>query len=177
MSLLIPAQSAFGLLTETAARLPAILILIPPVLQLRGNLFGVLCGRLSTALHLGTIEPRFRGNSSAFKSTLLGIFLLATLSSIWSGLLGYVMGTLFDVASPSPIWYLSLFFYLAIAFLSAMLATAVTVPITLAAAFQAYKRGLDPDVLLYPMMSSVSDSLTGFSIVVVARFMNLILVV
>jgi len=177
MSFMIPAQSVFGLLTETVTRLPAILVLIPPILELRGNLFGVFCGRLSTALHLGTIEPRFRGNTSTFRSTVLGVFLLATVSSLWSGALGYVMSKVFGVAPPSPVWFLSVVFYFSVAFLSAMLATVMTAPITLAAAFQTYRRGLDPDVLLYPMISSVSDSLTGFSILLVARLVSFLLVI
>ncbi|MBI2167959.1 MAG: magnesium transporter [Actinobacteria bacterium] len=46
-----------GSITDTLERLPGLLVLIPPVLALRGNIGGTLASRLGTAIHAGTYRP------------------------------------------------------------------------------------------------------------------------
>lgn len=38
---------------------PGLLVLIPGAIGMRGNIFGSFASRLSTALHIGIIDPKF----------------------------------------------------------------------------------------------------------------------
>jgi len=50
----LAAGATLGFMTDTLALLPGLMILIPPAIGMRGNIFGALGSRLGTAMHVGT---------------------------------------------------------------------------------------------------------------------------
>jgi mgtE-like transporter len=60
------AGAVLGSLTDTFARYPGLLLLVPAAIGLRGNIFGALGNRVSTSIHAGELQLRLRG------STVLG---------------------------------------------------------------------------------------------------------
>src|SRR4029450_8414157 len=67
------AGAVLGAITGTFHRLPGLLILVPPAIGLRGNVFSALGSRLSTAIHAGTFRPTLR------RGTVLGDNVVASL--------------------------------------------------------------------------------------------------
>ncbi|MDY6780339.1 MAG: magnesium transporter, partial [Halobacteria archaeon] len=47
-------------MTDALTRYPGLLLLLPAFLATRGNVYGALGARISTGLHQGLIEPRFK---------------------------------------------------------------------------------------------------------------------
>ena len=56
-----------GAMDEYLVLIPGLLMLIPPTVGLRGNIFGALGSRLSSKLHLGTLEPRISDNQALIR--------------------------------------------------------------------------------------------------------------
>ncbi len=133
---------------------PYILIILPGLMGLRGNVFGALCSRLSTAFYLGSSLPSFRDNY-VYQNFFF---------SIW--------------ASTVPIFLLMLIGLLKIrdfeGFLSSLqisIASSALVGLLLSLAsilivVTSFKRSIDPDSISGPLITSIADIVTVPSIVV-----------
>ncbi|MDX1611515.1 MAG: magnesium transporter [Candidatus Thermoplasmatota archaeon] len=131
---------------------PWLLALVPVVNALGGNLGSVLGARLTSALHLGTLEPRLtRGPLTANMGLTLGaggtIYLLLAVVTF---LVGPHLG-LFP--------QLSFLVVLALVLGSGILLTGGVITLSLAAALVAYRRGLDPDDIVIPLVTNAADLL------------------
>lgn len=109
---------------------------------------GLLSGRLSTALHLGTVYPRFTKNTKSFYKLVDAVIVLTLATSLSVSLISLFIGTLF--------WGITVVDYSAI--LIVMVSTLAVglffSLLTLKVAFISFKRGLDPDIIVYPIMST-----------------------
>src|SRR3989337_765655 len=56
--------------------------LFPAVIGAKGVIEGLLSGRLSTALHLGTVYPRFSGNTKHFYKLVEAVTVLTLATSV-----------------------------------------------------------------------------------------------
>jgi cation transporter-like permease len=59
---------------------PWVLALYPAVISVKAIITGILTGRLSTALHLGTMYPKLFGNTKSFYK-LIGAMIVLTLAT------------------------------------------------------------------------------------------------
>jgi len=125
----------------------------PPILSARGVIGGLFCGRLSTALHLGTVQPRFFGNTKGFYLLFRAIVVLTFEASVFMGLIA-VLFTWFYGGSTAEFWNILL-----VMMASMALALIIISPLTLTVSFLSFKHGLDPDIILYPIESTVADLL------------------
>ncbi len=109
---------------------------------------GLLSGRLSTGLHLGTIYPRFSGNTKSFHKLIHAIIVLTLVTSLTVSVISLFFGYL--------LWGITLTDFPAI--LSVMVSTlAIGLLfsfVTIKVAFVSFKRGLDPDIVVYPIIST-----------------------
>jgi len=125
----------------------------PCVLTVRGMIGGMVCGRLSSGLWLGTIRPSFLKNTEEFKAIYQIALVLSALSSlimsfvIWSYGLpsGADLSTALEITS-------AMTSTMALSFL-------ITMPIPALTAFVSFRHGVDPDVVTYPVGSTSSDIL------------------
>lgn len=147
---------------------PWILLLFPPVLSVRGSIGGILSGKLSTMLHVGEAEPRLRGNTRQFYSLVNAILFLSFADTIGIGALAFLVNLLLGnvVIQHLP-------FFIVVPPLTCVLAMSVAIPVVLFVGATAFKKGLDPDVILYPAMSTVDDVVVTVCYVVVV---NLVLI-
>ncbi|MCK4637480.1 MAG: magnesium transporter, partial [Methanomicrobia archaeon] len=83
-----------GVYSSNLALIPALLILIPGAIAMRGNIFGAFGSRLGSYLHLGQIEPYFKRTKlldqnilSSFSLSFFMSLLLAFTSSIFAKIL------------------------------------------------------------------------------------------
>ena len=146
---------------------PWAIALYPAVLGAKGVIEGILSGRLSTALHLGTIYPSFLKNTKSFYSLIEAVIVLTLVTSVAMSAISLVFGTVF--------WGITFSDFPAI--LAVVVATMALglalLTITVKVAFVSFKRGLDPDIMIYPIMSAVASIFITFCYIVT---LNLFLV-
>jgi len=130
---------------------PWAIAVYPAILTARGVISGLFSGRLSTALHIGTIHPRLRGNTKNFHMLFKSIIFITLETSIAMSLVSLIFGSLF--------WGITF-----VDFSDILIVTSATMVlglanslITIEIAFISFKKGLDPDVIVYPVMSTVAD--------------------
>ena len=129
------------------------MILIPPSIGLRGNIYASLGSRLSTYLHTGKIEPKFEFNPKIAENVYSSTFLLLVLS-IFNGFVAAEIASLIGIHEFSFDLVLNLILISAIA---AFLSAIFMVPATLALAIGSYMWGWDPDNLTAPLITLIGD--------------------
>ena len=141
--------SQLGLFQRSDA--PWAIALYPAVVSAKGVIGGLLSGRLGTALHLGTVYPRFFNNTKSFYKLVQALIVITLATSTAMSSISLVFGHLF--------WGITFADFPAI--LSVVVATMasglVITLLTIKVAFISFKRGLDPDIVVYPIMSTTAD--------------------
>jgi mgtE-like transporter len=135
---------------------PWAIALYPAVVSVKGVITGLLTGRLSTALHLGTIYPKFFGNTKTFYKLLEAMVVLTLATSATISVIAILFGSLFwgiTVADFSAI--------LAVMVSTMSLGLLMTL-ITVKFTFLSFKESLDPDTVVYPAISTVADIVITF---------------
>lgn len=137
---------------EALFELPWLLALVPVVNALGGNLGAVLGARLTSSLHLGTLEPRLvRGELTTHLTlTLVGGAAVYGLLALFTFLVGPHTG-LFPPLGLGTVAFLVLG--------SGSILTVGVIGLSLGAAFVAYRRGLDPDDIVIPVVTNTTDLL------------------
>ena len=135
-----------------------VLALYPALMTLRGDIGGVFSGRLSTMLNTGRIYPKFRGNLCDFYSLIRGIFFTVYIDASSMGLITFILNFLAGNAN-----IVELPLYVTASISTCVLATLIILPFSLLIAFTGFKRGLDPDIVVYPMKAILSDVMVAFS--------------
>ncbi len=141
---------------------PWILALFPPMLTVRGNIGGILSSKLGTMLHIGEAEPRLRGNTQEFYSFIMAILALTFIDTVGVGILAFVVNLSFGNTAIEHIP-----FFLTVPALACLLAMSIAIPVASFIGIEIFKRGLDPDVILYPMMSTIDDVLVTVCYIIV----------
>jgi mgtE-like transporter len=130
---------------------PWAIAVYPAILTARGVISGLFSGRLSTALHIGTIHPRLRGNTKSFYMLFKSIVVITLETSVAMSLVSMIFGSLF--------WGITFgdFSDILIVISATMALGLANSLLTIEIAFISFKKGLDPDVIVYPVMSTVAD--------------------
>jgi mgtE-like transporter len=130
---------------------PWAIALYPAIVSAKGVINGVLSGRLGTGLHLGTIRPRFSENTQSFYKLFSALIVMTLATAVTMGSVSLVFGSLF--------WGITAADFPAI--VSVVVATMsiglILTVLTTKVAFISFKKGLDPDIVVYPIMSTVAD--------------------
>jgi len=137
-------------------REPWIITLYPGIISLRGVIGGLFAGRLSTGLHLGTIPASLSGSNTRRFYLLWGSIIFLTFES--SLLLGLV-AVFFRMISAGTLNMLNVLTIFGTLFATMGLSMLVISPLTIAIAFSSFKKGLDPDIMIYPIISTMADIL------------------
>ncbi len=129
-----------------------VLTLYPSILSVKGVIGGLFIGRLSTGLHLGTVKASLTGNTKGFYLLLHATITLSLQSSLMIGGMASLLSVLF--------WATPLMETLSIfsAVITTMCLSVLFIsPVTLGVSALAFRHGLDPDIVVYPVMSTVAD--------------------
>jgi mgtE-like transporter len=130
---------------------PWAIAVYPAILSARGMISGLFSGRLGTALHVGSVYPKLFGNTKRFYTLFESIIVVTLETSVAMSLFSMLFGILFwgltlaDLAST------------VLVIVATMSLGLVLSLFTVALAFTTFKKGLDPDVIEYPIMSTVAD--------------------
>ena len=135
---------------------PWAIALYPAVVSVKGVITGLLTGRLSTALHLGTVYPKFFGNTKTFYKLVGTMVVLTLATSATISAIAIVFGTVFWGISVSD--FPAILTVMVATLSLGLLITLITVKFT----FMSFKSSLDPDTIVYPAVSTVADIVITF---------------
>jgi mgtE-like transporter len=131
---------------------PWSLAVYPGILSMRGVIGGLFSGRLSTSLHVGTIKASFSKNTGDFYLMWRTLFVQTIESSIILGSTASLFGVLFwgtTVQDSATI--------ISVVTASIALSIVIISPITIAISILSFRRGLNPDIIVYPIISTIAD--------------------
>jgi mgtE-like transporter len=144
---------------------PWALAIFPGILSVRGVIGGLFAGRLSTGLHLGTVRVGFADNTRDFYVLWRAIIVLTFETCAIMGLVASLFGVLFWGAT-----LLDSVSVFGVIFATMGLSLTIVSPITIGVSFLSFKHGLDPDIIVYPVMSTVADIIVTFCYILVLKF-------
>jgi mgtE-like transporter len=151
---------------ESFLAFPALLVLVPAFLEDSGSLGAILAARISTKLHLGTLEPG-RGAWRAAIDDVLLIYMYAIPVFVFLGASSIVVAGVAHKVSPGA------FDMMGVALLAGFMATTAAVIVGYYAAVATYRFGLDPDNYGVPMVTSSLDLLGALSLILAIVIMGL----
>lgn len=133
--------------------LPGLIVMIPPLLDLRGNINGALASRLGTALHTGVIAPRL-SMSKELKINIVSSLILSFLASVTIGVLSFGVNALTGAKTIGIITMVT------IAVIAGFTSGVILAVLTVFVAVVSYARGWDPDNVTAPLMATIGDFTT-----------------
>lgn len=142
---------------------PWLFLLYPLLLTAKGNISGVLSGKIGTELHLGTIKPTWKNNTQRFKQLLGLIFSLTIINVLLVSFVTVIFGLIFQI----EVDFLAV---LVICLTTFALTLTIGGGLTIILAFEVFNRGRDPDTLLYPMMATFNDIVVSLFLVLLYHF-------
>ncbi len=141
-------------------------MLFPSMLSVRGAIGGLFSGRISTALHIGTIRPSMRHNTRQLSVLYNAVTTLTLISGIVLWSIACVLGAV--LIGLTLIHFYQMFLVI---MTTLGISLIIVSPVTAFVSIESMKRGADPDIVTYPIISTVADILvTGTYIAVVASF-------
>jgi mgtE-like transporter len=136
---------------DSLAVLPAIFVLLPAFVSTGGALGGILCGRVSTNLHLGIVEPTSVPGTEARRDIafLFGLTVpIFVFNAAGAALFAPLVGD-----GDAPGWWWTL----AVALIAAALTMVTVVLIAYYTTIGAWKVEVDPDSFGVPIVSAATD--------------------
>ncbi|WP_148883563.1 magnesium transporter [Thermococcus aciditolerans] len=131
---------------------PGLLVVLPGIMGLRGNVFGSMASRFSTMLYLGDLEPSMRDKKVLKEIVLRMLISLIPIVLLWViGVATGVKKNAFDV--------------LLIVVTSTILVSFILGYFTSFVTIFSFRRGTDPDSVAAPLVASMGDFLTVPSLV------------
>jgi len=156
-----------GMEAELAA-VPGLLALVPALLAIRGSVYGSLGSRLSTAVHQGLVDPALVGDRRV-RSAVAAALLVGVASSLFAAVLAAVLLPLLGRSvAPLPVLF-------AVAACSALLAGVVLATTVVAVVFFGFRRGVDPDNLVGPAVTTAGDLFGLVSLLAAVRLVLAVL--
>ena len=128
-----------------------LILMIPALLSLRGNLSGPFIARTSRDLFIGNFSKR------SWIENVLATYTLSIITAIFIGILSIILNlTLFKLT------ILSFQYFLSIPIITIMLTLSISIPCSTGLNYLAFKRGLNPNNIVNPVMTAIDDFSTVF---------------
>jgi mgtE-like transporter len=143
---------ALGLMIDLFEKIPGLLIIIPAVIDMRGNINTALGSRLGSAYHLGVINLENLYNDE-LKQNIIGTIALSFLVSFSIGALAFIT-SLFIGVNPDPLKLILIVVFAGI--ISGFILTLLTIIII----YLVFRRGWDPDNITGPALATFGDIIT-----------------
>lgn len=148
--------------------IPGLIIVVPGVIALRGNISTAFGSRLGSAYHLGIISEKNMWNDE-LKQNIYGSLLLSVIVSAILGIMAYLTSIFFFRIYPSPLLLIGS------VLIAGVIAGIILTLLTVVIIFLVFKRGYDPDNITGPALSTVGDIITMICLFLSAGFMEMIL--
>ena len=150
-------------MTTEMELLPGLLIMIPPLLGLRGSIGSALGARLGSALHMGLIR-----SNRITKDLKINIYSSLIMSALMSIILALMSWFTCSVTSTVCI---SLHSFVIISFAAGFSSGVILTFLAVVISIYGFRRGLDPDDVTTPAIGAVGDIVTVLCLFIVVKFM------
>ena len=148
------AGAVLGGITGTFERYPGLLVLVPPAIGLRGNIFSTLGTRLSTAIHTGTFRFSARRDTVLGQNVSAAVVLTMSISMILA-VLAKVIAVAFGVSHTISVGDMAV-----VSVTGGLLASVLVLLATVGMTGGAVRYGWDLDDVSAPIVSTLGDVLT-----------------
>ncbi len=142
-----------GSVSELIVLLPGIMIMVPPSINMRGSISGVLASRLSSTMHLGEFDMDF-SNEGVLGANLRASFIVTVIIAFALGLIAWGIALTFGIEG------LNVIDFVVISVISGILSGVIVMGITLLVAYISYRYGLDLDMIASPTVTTSGDIVT-----------------
>ncbi len=132
--------------------IPGLLVLVPAILGMRGNISCTLGSRLGSAIHLGLIS-RIERNPELINN-VAGSLMLSLIMSIVFGILAHIFTVALGMQSVGVVVLVSIAVFAGVS--SGLILTVIAVVITIGA----FMYGIDPDNVTTPALGTLGDVIT-----------------
>ncbi|MCK4286459.1 MAG: magnesium transporter [Candidatus Lokiarchaeota archaeon] len=131
---------------------PVLILMIPALLSLRGNLSGPFIARTSRDFIIGSFS------SKSWFENVLATYILSIITAFFIGLFTMLLNLTIFIRQflPSPILYFT------IPLITIVLTLSISIPCSTGLNYQAFKKGLNPNNIVNPIMTAIDDFSTVF---------------
>jgi len=137
---------------SSSSFIPGLIVVIPAIIALRGNISTALGSRLGSAYHLGIIDANNIWNKE-MKQNILGSLFLNFIMSFIIGILSYLTSLLLGVQP-------NIIILITIVVLAGILSGIILISLTILIIYIVFKRGYDPDNITGPALATFGDIIT-----------------
>ncbi|MFX0036395.1 MAG: magnesium transporter [Candidatus Hermodarchaeota archaeon] len=138
---------------------PIILLILPSLNSLIGDISTVLISRLTSHLYIGLIPPKIQ-KSDRLKEDFFGLLITILLSLLALIVIGYTMGITTGINIVNPLLIISILLITILSLFFMMFIFLFVSSIFL------FKRGNDPNNFLIPFVTSLADFLTPLFLII-----------
>jgi len=145
-----------GMEEQMGKYLAGTLVMVPPLMALKGNITGTLASRLGSGLHQGLIDS---GNilnkevkTNVYAAIALSVITAVTIGTIATFITVIFTGTLFSFSLLAQL--------VGVAVIAATLSVILLSLISVAVSILSYRRGWDPDNITSPVLTTLGDILS-----------------
>ncbi len=131
---------------------PILILIIPALLSLRGNISGPFIARTSKDLIIGDFNKR------SWLENVLATYTLSMVTAVFIGLFSIILNLLIIQMA-----LLSFELYLLIPLISILITLTISIPISTLLNYLAFHYGLDPNNVVNPIMTAIDDFVTVMS--------------
>ena len=164
----IIAGNTLGVMTDILKNIPGLIVIIPAIIALRGNISTTFGSRLGSAYHLGIINEKNLWNEE-LKNNIIGSLVLSFLISIIVGVFAYLSTILLFNINPNPLKIIS------IVLISGVISGFILTLLTILIIYAVFKRGYNPDNITGPALATFGDIITMLTLFGSAIFVEMLL--
>lgn len=143
---------------------PIILLILPALNSLTGDMATVLVSRLTTHLYIGVIPPKVR-RSKRLIDDFIGLLLTLLFSLIALIVIGYLVGFIAGIQIVNPILIIT------IMTISVIILFVFMFILLFISSIIIFKKGKDPNNFLIPFITSLADFLTPLLLIILSKYL------
>jgi mgtE-like transporter len=145
---------------EKLLALPILLVMIPVINGVGGNIGSILGARLSSGLHVGSIE--LKGYGKEMRKNILSTALLGIISYTLLAIFILVVSPLWGISSDPNVLIKAGYIMIG----TGLLLTAIVIVISVFVARFSFENGFDPDNTVIPVVTTLCDVLGILSLII-----------
>jgi len=152
---------------NSSSFIPGLIVVIPAIIAMRGNISTAFGSRLGSAYHLGLIDSKNMWNDD-LKQNIVGTIFLGLFMSFIIGILAYITSLILGI-HPNPVELI------AVVILAGVISGVILTLLTIMIIYLVFRRGYDPDNITGPALATFGDIVTMLCIFWSAIFIGGIL--
>ncbi|MFV2014732.1 MAG: magnesium transporter [Candidatus Heimdallarchaeota archaeon] len=149
---------------ELILLIPGLLIIIPGMMESRGNIVTSLSQRMGTSVHLGIVKWEL-GINKEIMTNFYATMILSILVAIAMGTLGYISTVVLGIE------HISLLGFIAATLFMALIMGFLLIILTIITVLASHRFKLDPDNVTVPIVATLGDVATVGFLIVLVKFL------